>query len=184
MEKKTAHPRAKPGLIAHIGQIIGDMPLIQSLGDKEFRSRWGLQIFYIGLWLVAFVCAGAPFSRPVVSLLMANHHFRPQSWTAWIVLQPVPKMYSFANTCWIGKAPLLEQKPEFQSENRFLRERFWVNHYPARKARFDGGREALGLGIDHYVYVRSVYFGYSETTGFRVKTEPGRCIFELRGRLP
>lgn len=182
MDKQTANPSAR--WRSRIERMIGEMPLIQSLRVLESRGQRGLQVFYIGLWLVALVCGSAPLSRPVVSLLMANHHFRPKSWAAWIALQPVPKMYSFGNTCWIGKAPLLEQQPQFQSENRFLRERFWVNHYPARKARFDGGREALGLGVDHYVYVRSVYFGYSETTGFRVKTEPGRCVFELRGRLP
>lgn len=114
---------------------------------------------------------------------MGNHHFRPKSWAAWIALQPVPKMYSFANTCWIGPAPLLEQKPLFQSENRFSRESFWVNHYPARKARFDGGREALGAGAERFIYVRSTYLGYSETTGFRVRVEPGRFLFELRGGL-
>lgn len=157
-----------------------EAPLLQSLRFMGGRSERGLAVFYSLLCCSALVSLSAPVSERVVSHLMANFHFRPRSWAAWIALQPVPKMYSFANTCWIGTAPLLEQEPAFQSELRFSRESFWVNHYPARKARFDGFRETLGPSADHFIYVRSVYFGYTETTGFHVRAEPGHCVFELR----
>jgi hypothetical protein len=174
-------------------RFFSDLPVLASLralfafprprsarSDRAARPERGAIALYIAIAAAGVVALATPLSRALASELIAVHHFRPKSWPAWAGLQLVPKMYSFAHTCWIGPAPLLEQEPRIQSERRFARESFWVNHYPARKARFDAGREELGLGAERFVYLRSSYFDLTETTGFHVRIEPGRLVLTRR----
>jgi hypothetical protein len=156
---------------------VGGPPLIRSL-RALLRGRGherGAALLYLAVGLVAAVVATEPISGALVSELIAVHHLRPTSLPAWMLLQLVPKMYSLSHTCWIGAEPILERGDE--GEDRFLRERFWVNHYPARRARFDSGRAALvGAGAERFVYVRSTYRGSSETTAFVVRRDPDRLV--------
>lgn len=144
------------------------------------RRERGASLVYFLVGVAAATCLAEPFSEGLTKELIAAHHFRPNSWPAWGAIQVLPKMYSFANRCWIGPAPLLEQGSRAAAEARFERESFWVNHYPARKARFDGGRYELPPNSARYVYIRSTYFGHTETTGLRVHVQPGELSFERR----
>lgn len=165
-------------------RLLAESPLLRSLRALSPRRERGAALLYLALALVALVSLATPLSRDLTSELIAAHHFRPKSWPAWAALQLAPKMYSFAHTCWIGPAPLLEQEPRSHADARFQRESFWVNHYPARKARFDGARERLEGGPDLYVYCRTTYFDVTETTGFQVRAEPGRLLLTPREVAP
>ena len=134
------------------------------------RREGGAALLYAAIAIVGAVVATEPLSAALVSEIIAAHHLRPSSLPAWTLLQLVPKMYSISHTCWIGGEPILEQGEE--GEGRFLRERFWVNHYPARRARFDSGRaELVGAQAERWVYVRSTYLGTSETTSFLARRD-------------
>jgi hypothetical protein len=161
-------------------RLLDEMPLLRALSALSPRRERGATALYAVIFAFMAIAIATPLSSSLVAELMAAHHFRPTSWPAWGALQAAPKMYSFAHTCWIGSAPLFEQGSRAAAESRFLRERFWVNHYPARRVRFDANRGALGSGVTRFVYVRSTYLGASETTAFKVRIEPGRLVWEGR----
>lgn len=161
-------------------RLLAEIPLLQALSALSRRRERGAAALYAAIFVFMGIAIATPLSRALVAELMAAHHFRPTSWPAWATLQVAPKMYSFAHTCWIGNEPLFERGSRAAAESRFLRERFWVNHYPARRARFDGTRRALGIGAARFVYVRSTYFGSSQTTAFSVRVEPGKLAWESR----
>ncbi len=153
--------------------------------DPARRRERGTAALFAAIAAVALVILATPASRALQSELIASHHFRPRSLARWAGLQLVPKMYSFAHICWIGNGPLFERSPRAAAEERFAREAFWVNHYPARRARFDARRRQLAAPNEtRFVYLRSSYRGYSETTGFRVRAEPHRLVIERRELLP
>lgn len=162
---------------------LADLLLVKALRSLVFRRERGAVSLYLAMGAAAAILLATPLSTGLTSRLIAVHHYRPKSWSSWATLQLVPKMYSFAHTCWIGGAPLLERRPRSEAEGRFLRERFWVNHYPARRARFDGHRRDLA-GAERYIYIRTTYFGHAETTGFYVRVEPGRFLLQRREVTP
>lgn len=166
---------------------LADLLLVKALRALSLhpgRRGVGAAALYLAWGAAAAVILATPLSSGLASRIIAVHHYRPKSWPSWATLQLVPKMYSFAHTCWIGPAPILERRPRDQAELRFLRDRFWVNHYPARRARFDGHRHELA-GAERYIYVRTSYLGHTETTGFYVRVEPGRFLLRRReGEAP
>lgn len=139
-------------------------PLIASLRELARHRERALVALYAVLLVVAAVAAAPLVSEGVVAALIANHQLRPRSRAAWIGLQLVPKMYSFAHTCWIGPTPILEQPG---GAARFAADAFWVNHYPARRARFDAGRAQLGA--ERWVVVRTAFRGQAETATIHVQ---------------
>jgi hypothetical protein len=150
-------PRRTAPILAAIRELRGRRP------DRGAAAIYGLAA------LAALIVLLEPVSKRLTSELMRVHHLQPSSLAAWVGLQLVPKMYSFEHTCWIG--------PPGATADRRERERFWVNHYPARRARFDAGRIHLGLDSDHAVVVRSSYRGTTETTEIRVRRELGRLVW-------
>jgi len=160
---------------------LADLLLVKALRTLVLGRERGAVALYLAMASAAVIVLGAPLSEGLTSRIIAVHHYRPKSWASWATLQLVPKMYSFAHTCWIGPMPLFERRPRAEAEGRFLRERFWVNHYPARRARFDGRRREIS-GAERYIYIRTSYLGRAESTGFYVRVEPGR--FLLRRRQP
>jgi hypothetical protein len=163
---------------------LAELLLVKALRALFLRPEQGAATLFVAMGAAAAIILATPLSSGLTSRLIAVHHYRPKSWVSWGTLQLVPKMYSFNHTCWIGLGPLLEQSPRSEAELRFLRERFWVNHYPARRARFDGRRHELSSGAERYVYIRTSYLGQSETTGFYVRVEPGRLLLRRRREIP
>jgi hypothetical protein len=155
-------------------------PIVQAIRALERRPDRGATALYLACALVAGLVLLVPLSARLTRELAKVHHFRPSSLPAWVGLQVVPKMYSFANTCWIGPYPILDPAAGDDGEARFARESFWVNHYPARRLRFDAGRASLGL-VPRFAYVRSSYRGRVETTAFTVQREPQRLVLRVRG---
>jgi hypothetical protein len=172
---------------------LAELPLFKAIRALSVRRDAGAIALFLAMGSAAVIILATPLSSGLVARVIAVHHYRPKSWPSWATLQLVPKMYSFAHTCWIGPAPLFDQKqnqkqiqiqnPRSEAERRFLRERFWVNHYPARRARFDGRRRELA-GAERYIYVRTSYFGHTETTGFYVRVEQGRFLLRRREEAP
>lgn len=161
-------------------RLFDDILLVRAIRSLSGRRSRGAAALFLALGAAAAASLAVPFSEALTSAFIADHHFRPRSWAVYGATQVLPKMYSFAHTCWIGQIPLLETSPLDVSERRFERERFWVNHYPARRARFDAGRGDLGPGAVRYVYVRTSYFGHTETTRVRVNVLPGELAFDVK----
>ena len=162
--------------------FLDEILLIKAIRAIDPRRDRGVLVFFVAIGIATSLSLAVPFSKGLTSELIAAHHFRPKSWPAWGAIQLLPKMYSFAHTCWIGQAPLLDQQPISTSEARFARESFWVNHYPARRARFDGGRRDLGIGAVRYIYVRTRYFGYQETTRITARVSSGQLALDIERR--
>jgi len=119
-----------------------------------------------------------PVSRRMQRGIMAAHHFKPLSLDEWLLLQLAPKMYGFAHTAWIGSSPLFATVSKPTADRIYARQSFWVNHYPARRARFDGARGEVFAepGNTMYVYLRSHYRGLEESTAFVVRAADGKLV--------
>jgi hypothetical protein len=81
---------------------------------------------------------------------------------------------------------LLHRPPRARAERLFEQQHFWVNHYPVRRARFDGFRQDLfrGPASVRYVYVRTSYRGHQQTVGIEVRPVDGKLRLRPLAPLP
>jgi hypothetical protein len=155
-----------------IGNLLRNAPgpaaLRLALAGNE-RSARGL---FTALFIYAGVAIGTFGSSRVQHALILNTHFRPTSTFAWVFLQPAPKMYGIANRVWVRNIPPLSvHSIAVPFESRSV----WVNHYPARYARFDGERQQTSLPKSFVI--RGSYRDTSVWTTITV--EDGHPAFEL-----
>lgn len=146
-------------------------PLGRSLYRLRARPEPGALALFSALGAVAATSLSTQVSERPVRALAASHHLRPPSLAAWAWLQVVPKMYSFENQCWFGDAPPA-------GDARVSAEAFFVNHYPARRLRFDAGRTRLVPDRPTWAVVRSTYQGLRETTTYVVTRRGERLVVE------
>ena len=155
-------------------EVLASLPIVRAaraLRRGRDRRAWALALLLAGYALLALV---TPWWRGLQHALMEAHHLRPSSLAQWVALQPAPKMYSFAHRAWLGPIP-----PGFGP--RFEREHFWVNHYPARRARFDGarGRELVRPG-PRFLYLESSYRGLRFVSAYEMRASDGALRLRLR----
>lgn len=148
-------------------EVLASLPVVRALralDKRRDRRALALALLITGYAMVSLLTPGW---RGLQRALMEAHHMRPSSLARWVVLQPAPKMYGFAHRAWLGQARI-------GFGPRFEREHFWVNHYPARRARFDGarGRESTVAG-PRYLYLRSSYRGVDFETSYEVRFADG-----------
>lgn len=110
-----------------------------AVGGRE-RPALGL----LGLvFSFALLTATVPLSLTMQRSVIACGHFRPRTLVSWVVLQPVPKMYVHENRVLVASRPPAGGALSGGSQGRFEVGAFFVNHYPARIARFDGKRREI-----------------------------------------
>jgi hypothetical protein len=153
--------------------VIDAMPIVRAIRSLG-RDRMGLSLL-VAIAFYAAVSLMTPWSPPVQRKLMELHHLRPRSMLQWVLLQPAPKMYGMSHQAWIGAQPIFERPG---GERIFSARAFQVNHYPARRARFDGSRgEIFGQhGRPQYVYLRTRYRGTRLGTGYAVQAADDQLL--------
>jgi hypothetical protein len=147
-------------------EIWDGLPIVRAAHVLVRRRDRGAMVLSALLAIYALLSLATPWWSELQLTLIEAHHMRPRSMWRWIALQPAPKMYSFAHRAWLGTVPL-----HGRTADRFAREHFWVNHYPARRARFDGsrGRELEGRPGARYLYIETSYRGLTVKTGYEVR---------------
>lgn len=151
------------------------MPAVQAIRRLERRPERGAVALFAAIAFYAVIALFTPWWSGLQRRLMASFHYRPPSMASWVVLQPAPKMYGFANRVWRGPFPLVEETSRRVERGRFAATSFWVNHYPARMARYDGERGAVFHKPGHTVYVmiQSRYRGTEMWTALEVVEREG-----------
>jgi len=159
-----------------VRDVIDAMPIVRAWRALVGRGERGALVLLVALSFYAMLSLLTPVSVTLQRRLMASHHFRPPSMVSWVGLQLAPKMYGFAHRAWIGGYPLYDALPREHADYRFDAQHFWVNHYPARRARFDGFRDKeFNRPIAaRYIYLKSSYRGHTEGSGFEVRYKGGK----------
>ena len=161
------------------------MPIVRAWRAIQRRGDYGATALIALIALYFAVSLFTPVVKPLQRGIMAAHHMRPDSMPAWAFFQLAPKMYGVAHRVWRGPIRLFDPKRDRQTAERaFVRTHFWVNHYPARLARYDGYRqETFGDGATIYVYLRSTYRGEALESAFTVRASDGTLHLRLEEDL-
>jgi hypothetical protein len=164
-----------------MNDVIDAMPIVRAfraLAPERPRDRLAVALLSL-LAIYGALALATPVAPPLQRAIIAAHHFQPRSGIEWFALQPLPKMYGFAHTAWIGPYALFDPaRPSALSEGSYQRQRFWVNHYPARRARFDGSRgdTFADPSTRAFIYLRSRYRNTELSTGYQVHSEGGKLV--------
>ncbi len=153
-------------MLGRLGALFSATPTGRALGHA-LRGRERGALGLLGLvFAYALLTATEPLSRTMQQSLIACTHFRPRSLASWVVLQPVPKMYVHENRVLVDGAPPPGGAFSVAARRRFAERAFWVNHYPARMARFDGQREEVLGPAPHarFLVLTTRYLGTSVTS--------------------
>jgi hypothetical protein len=169
-----------------VRDVIDSMPIVRAWRALKGRREHSALALLMLLAFYATLSLMTPSSLRLQRRLLEAHHYRPQSMASWITLQLAPKMYGFAHRVWIGGYALYDVLPRETADYRFEAQHFWVNHYPARRARFDGFREAVfGRPVGpRYLYLQTSYRGFSESSGFVVSAKDGHLRIRRLDKTP
>lgn len=109
---------------------------------------------------------------------LAQFHLTADSYLQWVLLQPVPAMYNYANEIWIGDGP--RQGTAAHPRAKDAREyHTWLNHYPLRVVSFNWTRDVIVREQGYkYITVRSRYRGSSLETGYFLNIKTGAIFME------
>ncbi len=161
------------------------IPLLAAVRDLRARRQAGTGALYLVLAFLAVLVGALPFSRPVQRRLAAVQHLRPPSVLDWCVLQVLPKMYGAAHRAWLAAEPLTDYLVEDETRIPFAYETTWVNHYPARLARFESRRaEVASYGLEAHVFLRTTYRGETVSTALVVRFDDGELDISVREGAP
>ncbi|MGB7343062.1 MAG: hypothetical protein WBD20_02520 [Pirellulaceae bacterium] len=116
--------------------------------DWSFRILRGV-LFAAAAWLLLM-----PWCPPIAKCTMNRFHLRTGSFPAWAIQQPIPPMYSFANTVQVTDVDSATSTEVIASRT--------INHFPTRIFTFANGRVRY-LMDDHpkWVAMKSTYRGQS-----------------------
>jgi hypothetical protein len=162
-----------------VRDVIDAMVVVRAF--RALRRRPDSIASAIGTALLVYIAISlaTPWSTSLQRRLMAAHHLEPVSMPSFAVLQLAPKMYGFSHRVWIGSFPLFA-RPGPAADARFAHEHFWVNHYPARMARFDGRRAEVfpTPSAVRFVYIRSRYRQLDDAAGYVVRVRDGQLLMQ------
>jgi hypothetical protein len=164
-----------------MNDVIDAMPIVRAIRALQVSGDRLARVLLLLLSLYGAISLLTPVSSRLSRAIVAGHHFKPASMIEWLLLQPAPKMYGFAHRAWIGPFELYAAGRSRSTAHRtFTQRHFFVNHYPARRARFDGFREAR-FGDPRqraYLYLRSSYRGMSESTAYEIHADSGKLYIQ------
>ncbi len=162
--------------------VVRAMPTVRALTALRRGRRRELGARVVGglVALYAAIALATPHCSPLQRRLLESSHLRPASMASWVALQPAPKMYGFANRAFRGPRSLVDEAAGTVQRALFERGSFWVNHYPARMARFDGerGRVFARPGKRIHVLLRSRYRGSALWTALVVEEREGALVWQ------
>ncbi len=128
--------------------------------DWFFRTLVGV-LFAASVWLLAM-----PFVPAIASCTMHRFHLKTGSYALWAIQQPIPPMYSFANTTEVRNLPPAAAKDEASTGRIAGR---LINHFPTREFTFANGRVRYLLDRSSRWFVfKSTYRGQTLNSVYRL----------------
>ena len=126
-------------------------------------------LFLVAVWLLAM-----PWVPAIARCTMQRFHLQTGSFAAWAIQQPIPPMYSLANTTEErSRAPSAAVDHSLDAsgskvDSAVLAGRF-INHFPTREFTFANGRvRYLRDRSSRWFSFRSVYRGQSVESLYRL----------------
>ncbi len=175
----------------------------QQRGDSlrrrpDQRPDWAFRILVTALMSVAVWLLAMPWVPAIAGLTMHRFHLRTGSFAAWAIQQPIPPMYSFANTTEVWLSPpeadletSHQASPLEQSESIVLERAVggedvhpgatsgsiikgrMINHFPTREFTFANARVRYLRDRERKWFVlRSTYRGQTLKSVYRLDPAP------------
>jgi hypothetical protein len=144
---------------------VADQPSTAS-GFPSRRPDWSFRflvtaLFAVGVWLLAM-----PFFPAIARCTMQRFHLQTGSFAVWAIQQPIPPMYSFANTTEVRNFPPVDAKDETSTGRIAGR---MINHFPTREFTFANARvRYLQDRHSKWFTLRSVYRGQTVKSVYRL----------------
>jgi hypothetical protein len=122
-------------------------------------------LFAVAVWLLAM-----PWLPVIARCTMQRFHLQTESFAAWAIQQPIPPMYSFANTTEVRSLPPVSQETgsPIEAGPAVLAGRM-INHFPTREFTFANARvRYLQADASRWFVLRSKYRGQSIQSVYRL----------------
>lgn len=128
------------------------------------RPDWTFRLLVAALFTVACWLLAMPFVPTIARCTMQRFHLQTDSFAMWAIQQPIPPMYSFANTTEVWNGPPNQgQAPAGKLDSQT------VNHFPTRMFSFaDGRARFLRDSSSKWFVLRSAYRGRSVSSVYRL----------------
>lgn len=137
-------------------------PAVES--PTAVSTDWFFRILVTSLFAVAIWLLAMPWVPAIAQCTMHRFHLRTGSFAAWAVQQPIPPMYSFANT-----TEVCDQLPDHTLSSRGVDHRGMINHFPTRVFTWASGRAThLRDGASKWFVLRSAYRGHGVDSVYRL----------------
>jgi hypothetical protein len=138
------------------------------------RPDWMFRILVTALFSVAVWLLAMPWVPAIARCTMNRFHLQTDSFAAWAIQQPIPPMYSFANTTEVrSRSPKSPSQRALEpagskEDNAVLASRF-INHFPTREFTFANARVRHLLDrSSRWFVLRSAYRGQTVESLYRL----------------
>ena len=126
-------------------------------------------LFLVAGWLLAM-----PWVPAIARCTMNRFHLQTGTFVGWAIQQPIPPMYSFANTTEVRSrspseaADRSDELPTSSGDSAVLASRF-INHFPTREFTFANARiRYLRDRSSRWFVLRSAYRGQTVASLYRL----------------
>jgi hypothetical protein len=162
--------------------------------DTGPKPDWFYRSLVAGLLVVAVWLLAMPWVPAIARSTMQRFHLRTDSFTAWAIQQPIPPMYSFANTTEVRNQPpaslayrspaargvivteatdVEPASPSDLAPAAVVAGRM-INHFPTREFTFANARvRYLRDGRSKWFVLRSRYRGQTVESIYRLEPSEG-----------
>lgn len=151
-----------------IGVLGPQSPL--SDGAAPGRPDWIFRVLVAALFAVALWLLAMPWVPAIARCTMQRFHLLTGSFPAWAIQQPIPPMYSFANTTEVRTTPpgdVLD--PGSLPSRAGLIMGQTINHFPTREFTFaDARARYLRDRREKWFVLRSTYRGQVVESRYRL----------------
>ena len=138
------------------------------------RPDWMFRILVTALLSVAVWLLAMPWVPAIARCTMNRFHLQTDSFAAWAIQQPIPPMYSFANTTEVrNRSPNSPDQhasePTGSSEDNAVLAGRFINHFPTREFTFANARVRHLLDrSSRWFVLRSTYRGQTVESLYRL----------------
>jgi hypothetical protein len=154
------------------------------------RPDWLFRVLVTALFAVAGWLLAMPFVPGIAHCTMRRFHLQTNSFATWALQQPIPPMYSFANTTEVRdrppevatpsllESPVLDSQVGEENSRQFSGKHSsagriagrMINHFPTREFTFANARVRYlnGDRTSKWYVLKSTYLGQSVQSVYRL----------------
>ncbi len=139
-------------------------------------TDWSYRILVTALASVAVWLMAMPWVPAIARCTMNRFHLQTHSFAAWAIQQPIPPMYSFANTTEVRNRPPgagSEASPDMNPGDGVIAGRT-INHFPTREFTFANARARYLVDqTSKWFVLQSTYRGQTIESVYRLDPAAG-----------